>query len=150
MRTGRRASHECGQTLRDECADVARIAILIVAVTAVNLAVCLRVSEAGPAPLESEGERLAQMVCSACHIVAVRQDTPPILKKPVPDFCEIANRPGTTAHSLSNFVMHTHWDEESSTYTMPSPMLNADQAKAISQYILSLRGHCNFQDAHPS
>jgi mono/diheme cytochrome c family protein len=118
-------------------------------VGAVSCAICLRVGEAGPAPAKSKGEQLAQMVCSACHIVATKQEWPPILKNVTPSFCEIANRPDTTTRSLARSVTHTHWDEESSPYKMPDPMLNPDQTRAVSQYILTLRGKCDFANARP-
>jgi hypothetical protein len=74
---------------------------------------------------------------------------PPILKNVTPSFCEIANRPDTTTRSLARSVTHTHWDEESSPYKMPDPMLNPDQTRAVSQYILTLRGKCDFANARP-
>jgi mono/diheme cytochrome c family protein len=95
-------------------------------------------------PPPPEGERLAQQVCSACHIVAQKQDRDPILKDGAPSFCEIANRPRTTAQSVAHFVLTTHWDEKSAPVKMPDPMLNKDQAAAVSRYVISLRGRCTF------
>lgn len=95
-------------------------------------------------PPPPEGERLAQEVCAACHVVAQKQDRDPILKDRAPSFCEIANRPQTTAHGVAHFVLTTHWDEKSAPVKMPDPMLNKDQAAAVSRYVMSLRGRCTF------
>jgi mono/diheme cytochrome c family protein len=95
-------------------------------------------------PPPTEGERLAQEVCSACHLVAQKQERAPVLKDKAPSFCEIANRPHTTAQSVAHFVLTTHWDERSAPVRMPDPMLNKDQAAAVSRYVMSLRGHCTF------
>ena len=94
-------------------------------------------------PPPPEGERLAQEVCSACHVVAQKQERAPILKDRAPSFCGIANRPHTTAQSVAHFVLTTHWDEKSAP-TMPDPMLNKDQAAAVARYVMSLRGQCTF------
>ena len=133
---------------RDRYRDLVRGVIAGVMAGAFGFALGPR-SEADPMPAKSEGERLAQMVCSACHIVAIQQERRPILKDAAPNFCEIANRPSTTTSSLAHFVTHTHWDEKSSTFTMPDPMLNSEQARAVSRYILSLRGHCDFANPIP-
>ena len=92
----------------------------------------------------SEGEHIAREVCSACHLVASSQERPPILKGRTPSFCEVANAPTTSTRSLAHFVLTTHWDENASTPAMPNPMLNKDQASAVSRYILGLKGHCSF------
>lgn len=102
----------------------------------------LRAGEGYPPP--PEGERLAHEVCSACHVVAQKQERAPILKDGAPSFCEIANRPQTTAQSVAHFVLTTHWDEKSSPVAMPDPMLNKDQAAAVSRYVMTLRGRCTF------
>jgi cytochrome c551/c552 len=95
-------------------------------------------------PPPTEGECLAQEVCSACHVVAQKQERAPVLKERAPSFCEIANRARTTAQSVAHFVLTTHWDERSAPVRMPDPMLNKDQAAAVSRYVMSLRGHCTF------
>jgi mono/diheme cytochrome c family protein len=95
-------------------------------------------------PPPPEGERLAQEVCSACHVVAQKQERDPILKDRAPSFCEIANRPQTTAQSVAHFVLTTHWDDKSASVKMPDPMLNKDQAAAVSRYVMGLRGRCTF------
>jgi mono/diheme cytochrome c family protein len=95
-------------------------------------------------PPPPEGERLAQEVCSACHVVAQKQERAPVLKDRAPSFCEIANRPRTTAQSVAHFVLTTHWDNKAAPVRMPDPMLNKDQAAAVSRYVMSLRGRCTF------
>ncbi|MBS0377500.1 MAG: hypothetical protein JSS29_03360 [Proteobacteria bacterium] len=98
----------------------------------------------GLALASEPGEKLALQVCSACHVVAATQQEPPILNHVTPSFCAIANRPETTLKSVSQFVLHTHWDENSVRITMPDPMLMPDQAAQVARYVLSLRGRCQF------
>ncbi len=85
------------------------------------------------------GEKVAQEVCSACHLVARDQEFPPILNPPASSFIDIANRPGTSAASLQRFILNTHWDVGSVPMKMPDPMLMKDQAHAVARYILSLK-----------
>jgi len=89
----------------------------------------------------ARGEHIARLVCSACHVVAVNQEYPPLLVKPAPSFAEIANRPGVSAGSLQHFILNTHWDTDTLPMTMPSPMLSKDEALAVAHYILTLRNH---------
>ncbi len=110
---------------------------------AVVLAVLLAALAGGARAVEP-GEKLALQVCSACHVVAATQEQPPILNHVTPSFCAVANRPETTLKSVSQFVLHTHWDENSVRITMPDPMLMADQATQVARYILALRGRCQF------
>ena len=91
--------------------------------------------------LAAQGEHIARAICAACHVVASDQDFPPLLRAPAPPFAEIANRPGTTDKSLRHFISATHWDERTLPMTMPNPQLTGAQATAVTQYILSLRGH---------
>jgi hypothetical protein len=90
-------------------------------------------------PIVARGEHIARLVCSACHIVAVDQEFPPMLTKPAPDFQDLANRPGVTSKSVERFVTHTHWDLDSIPMSMPDPMVNRDEAYAVALYIMSLR-----------
>jgi len=95
--------------------------------------------EAAPDPMIAKGEQLAQLICSACHIVAHNQQFSPILREPAPSFEEIANRPDTSEKSLREFLKTTHWDNKTLPMTMPDPMLVAEQRQALARYILSLR-----------
>lgn len=80
------------------------------------------------------GERLALRVCSACHIVAARQEMP-LVAHNAPSFFAIADRPGTTRQSLAAFLAHPH-----ALARMPFPQLTPRQIADVSAYILSLRG----------
>lgn len=107
---------------------------------ALGFAGCLaQAREAAPDPMIAKGEQLAQLICSACHIVAHNQQFSPILREPAPSFEEIANRPDTSEKSLREFLKTTHWDNKTLPMTMPDPMLVAEQRQAVARYILSLR-----------
>lgn len=82
------------------------------------------------------GERLAQRVCGACHVVAAHQELPPLVRNTAPSFFDIAKRPDTTPQSLRTFLAHAH-----PFGRMPYPDLSGAQAADISAYILSLRPH---------
>lgn len=120
-----------------------RIAALALAAAALCALCTPRTSAAGiPATPElARGEHIARVVCSACHVVAIDQEFPPLLKEATPAFAEIANRPGVTAESLQRFITMTHWDVDKLPMSMPNPTLTQAQARAVSRYILSLRGH---------
>ena len=96
-------------------------------------------AEAKADPAVARGERLAQVICSACHIVAPNQEFTPILKTPPPSFEEIANRPTTTEKSIIDFLKNAHWDEKTIPMTMPNPVLMANQRVDLAHYILSMR-----------
>lgn len=85
-------------------------------------------------PDPQAGKRLAERVCGACHIVAARQEMPPLVATSAPSFFDIAKRPGTTAQSLEAFLAHPHPFGQ-----MPFPRLTAAQIADVSAYILSLR-----------
>jgi len=87
----------------------------------------------------AQGEHIARLICSSCHIVATDQEFPPILNWPEPSFFDIANRPGVTLQSLERFISETHWDTDKLPMTMPSPLLTKGQRHAVALYILSLR-----------
>jgi mono/diheme cytochrome c family protein len=87
----------------------------------------------------TRGDDLARLVCSTCHVVAADQDFPPALQPPAPSFLDIANRPGTTAKSLRQFILITHWDLKSTRVTMPNPRMRPEDASALADYIMSLR-----------
>ena len=89
--------------------------------------------------LLQRGERIAQMACSSCHIVAHPQQFPPFTKLPAPSFFEIAAKPQVTPRSLRQFIASTHWDGLSPPVRMPNPGLTPAQIDAVVKYILSLR-----------
>jgi mono/diheme cytochrome c family protein len=100
-----------------------------------------RVSAAAPpaAADVAQGEHIARLICSACHVVAVDQEFPPLLRQAPPAFSEIAGRPGVSAQSLARFITTTHWDVDKLPMSMPNPMLTPAETRAVSHYILSLR-----------
>jgi mono/diheme cytochrome c family protein len=77
----------------------------------------------------SEGRRLADAWCTACHAVGPRART--AAGQP-PSFAAIANRHGTTALSLKVFLKTSHRN-------MPNLIVAPDQADALADYILSLK-----------
>jgi len=87
----------------------------------------------------TRGGDLARLVCSDCHVVASDQDFPPVLQPPAPSFLDIANRPGTTATSLRQFILTTHWSMKSARVTMPNPKMRPEDAAVLAAYIMSLR-----------
>ncbi|HYM42877.1 MAG TPA: c-type cytochrome [Steroidobacteraceae bacterium] len=100
-----------------------------------------RVSAAAPpaAADVARGEHIARLICSACHVVAVDQEYPPMLRQAAPAFGEIAGRPGVTTDSLARFIATTHWDVDRLPMSMPNPLLTQSETRAVSHYILSLR-----------
>jgi mono/diheme cytochrome c family protein len=87
----------------------------------------------------NDGRRIANQICSACHVVADDQRFPPLLNTPTPSFKEIANRSDVNAKELQKFITTTHWDVQSTSMRMPSQMLSKEETAAVSRYILSLR-----------
>lgn len=118
-----------------------RIAIQVIAFAslAAGHAIC---SYADPAPASkataARGEELVRQLCTSCHVVAVDQEFPPILRQKTPTFMEIANRPDITAASLQHFLSTTHWDEKTIPMQMPNPGLRKEEMTAVTAYILSL------------
>jgi mono/diheme cytochrome c family protein len=85
------------------------------------------------------GKQLALTVCSACHVVADKQEFEPLLIQKTPSFQNIADDPKTTAAGLRKFITATHWDEKTVPMTMPNQMLAGGQADEVVAYIMSLR-----------
>jgi nitroreductase len=56
------------------------------------------------------GNDIVQQACSTCHVAGRNQKIAPALGEPVPSFLDIAARPSTTAKSLHDFLLTTHWD----------------------------------------
>jgi mono/diheme cytochrome c family protein len=94
---------------------------------------------ARPSALVRRGEQIAQERCSACHVVAEKQEYPPLLKEPGPSFQSIANRPEKSRETVRKFVATTHWDLRSVPVTMPNPELSRAEALAVISYIFSLK-----------
>jgi mono/diheme cytochrome c family protein len=94
---------------------------------------------ASPSALVRRGEEIAQLKCSACHVVSENQKYPPLLEDPAPSFQSMANRPRTSEVALRHFVATTHWDQQTVAPTMPNPGLSRTDTKAVIRYLLSLK-----------
>jgi mono/diheme cytochrome c family protein len=86
----------------------------------------------------AKGHKLALQICSACHVAALDQVKPPILRNPAPSLQSIANRPTTSATSVQNFLLTIHLSVANGT-DMPNPELTEDQARDLAAYVMSLR-----------
>ena len=75
------------------------------------------------------GRRLAEDVCSACHIIAPGDD--PTSDVDAPAFPDLANSPRVTALSLRVFLQTPH-------ERMPDFRLTRDETDDVIAYILSL------------
>ncbi len=90
-------------------------------------------------PLVARGEQIAQQQCSACHIVASKQELPPVRQIPTPSFEQIANWPGRDEKFLRRFIASTHWDGKTVPMSMPEQLLTNEETIAVARYIVSLR-----------
>jgi mono/diheme cytochrome c family protein len=99
----------------------------------------VRADETSKGAVLERGQHIAELVCSACHVVEHDQEFPPILRPPAPSFDEIANRSGVTVQTVRQFVSQTHWDLKTLPMQMPDPMLSTSDASAVARYVLSLR-----------
>jgi mono/diheme cytochrome c family protein len=86
----------------------------------------------------SKGHRLANTVCSICHVATPDQPTLPILHPPAPSFESIAQRKDVTAESLRKFLLTTHKNLDTQK-GMPNPDLADFQVQEVIAYLLSLR-----------
>lgn len=98
-----------------------------------------RADEMSKGAVLARGQHIAELICSACHVVARTQEFPPMLSPPAPSFDEIANRSGVTLQTVRQFVSRTHWDLQTLPMQMPNPMLSTSDATAVAGYVLSLR-----------
>ena len=85
------------------------------------------------------GHDWAVIVCSACHVVARDQDSPPKLANPGPPFQEIADNPNTTVASLRKFLSATHGSVSATPATMPDLKLSETEISEVIAYIRSLK-----------
>jgi mono/diheme cytochrome c family protein len=84
------------------------------------------------------GHRLANLICSNCHVASSDQPFRPILQPSAPSFDSIAQRSTVDSEFISTFLTTTHRDI-SSPNGMPNPQLLDYQVKQIAAYLLSLR-----------
>lgn len=86
-----------------------------------------------------EGELVARRTCAYRHVVVDDQASPPMPRQPTPSFRRIANEPQTTGGALKKFITTPHRDLRTLPMTMPGQLLNPDEIRNVSSYILSLR-----------
>ena len=111
-----------------------------VLLTAALVPWAVKAAAASPSAQVRRGEEVAQLQCSACHVVSENQKYPPLLEDPAPSFQSVANRPQTSEAALRHFVATTHWDQTTVKLTMPNPGLSKTDTKAVIRYIFSLKG----------
>jgi mono/diheme cytochrome c family protein len=106
---------------------------LAVALLALAALLLIRLNNAQGASPEtsnvSEGHRLAEAWCKACHVIDMRTAG---TANTAPDFVAIANQPSTTELSLKVFLGSNHRN-------MPNLILRPEQADNLVSYILSLK-----------
>jgi len=106
---------------------------LAVALLALAAALLIRLNNAQGASPEtsnvSEGHRLAEAWCKACHVIDMRTAG---TANTAPDFVAIANQPSTTELSLKVFLGSNHRN-------MPNLILRPEPADNLVSYILSLK-----------
>lgn len=89
-----------------------------------------------PGKLESKksdienGARLAQTLCTSCHLIGEPSDRP--VPADVPSFAGIANRPTQTLDHLTNWLTEPH-------PPMPNLNLTRVEIRDLAGYIFSLR-----------
>jgi mono/diheme cytochrome c family protein len=92
----------------------------------------------GDRDLVARGDKLAQLVCSVCHVVARDDKHVPLLPEPGPSFVDVAARPATTEASLRAYLATRHPDMGPAGQ-MPNPRLVDYEIDELVAYILSLR-----------
>jgi len=106
---------------------------LAVALLALAALLLIRLNNAQGASPEtsnvSEGHRLAEAWCKACHVIDMRTAG---TANTAPDFVAIANQPSTTELSLKVFLGSNHRN-------MPNLILRPEPADNLVSYILSLK-----------
>ena len=96
------------------------------------------VAPAQDAALVTAGHDFALRICSNCHVVAVDQASPPLMKPPAPGFAEIAARPQTTEAQLRDFLGKPHGEARQNS-KMPAFMLADFQIRQVVAYLGSLK-----------
>ncbi|MBH5323309.1 cytochrome c family protein [Aurantiacibacter sediminis] len=114
----------------------------LVASAAIALAACQpssgqETAEAGAQPMHSEGYALAQAACAGCHSIEPMGLSP---NPQAPEFPVIANTPGLTRETLTNWLIEAHnYPEQMDFY------LEQDEAEMLVVYMLTLQS----EDFHP-
>jgi mono/diheme cytochrome c family protein len=94
------------------------------------------------------GRKLAERVCSACHVVTGQGGEAPLLTSPGPSFAVLARRPAWTEQSLREFL------GQSQHYlgpvgAMPNPRLADYQIDEIVAYFMTLKPPGSFKFSDP-
>jgi mono/diheme cytochrome c family protein len=106
------------------------LAVALIALAALLLIRLHNAQGASPeASNVSEGHRLAESWCKACHVIDMKTAG---TANTAPDFAAIANQPSTTELSLKVFLGSNHRN-------MPNLILRPEQADNLVSYILSLK-----------
>jgi mono/diheme cytochrome c family protein len=114
----------------------------------IGLAVAAGLFGASAAAAESQsqdnairaGRTIAVTTCISCHVVSSDQSIKPVLGPGIPSFAEIANRPDTTAESLSAAMKVARWHDPAMTATLlPMSRISDRERAQVAAYILSLR-----------
>ena len=92
-------------------------------------------------PAIRAGRNIAMTKCIACHLVSPNQTLPPVLGPGIPSFIEIADRPDSTATSLSQSMKTARWHDYALPSTLlPMSRLSDKEREQVVAFILSLRG----------
>ena len=97
-----------------------------------------RGQESGSATDVREGRDLAIRICANCHVAAVDQPYPPILRPPAASFQSIAQRKDIDREWLEAFLTTTHKGLDNPK-GMPNPQLLDNHVRQVVAYLLSLR-----------
>ena len=94
--------------------------------------------ETRPSDDVEQGHRLANTICSSCHVAASDQQFAPILRPPAPPFEALAQRADMSTESIRKFLTTTHRDI-GNPEGMPNPQLLDFQIRQVAAYLMSLR-----------
>lgn len=84
------------------------------------------------------GAKVADEVCTTCHIVSEKQAVKPIYGKDLPSFAELAARPGLTEARIVEILKGTHRAYKP-TAGMPGVGLTEPEMHDVARYLISLR-----------
>ncbi len=101
------------------------------------LATAVQAQPASPDQI-AEGQKFAERVCGACHVVTNDPNEIPIRRPPGPSFAELAKWPKLTEQSLRQLLTSNHHDL-GATGAMPNPRLADYQIDRVVAYLLSLK-----------
>jgi hypothetical protein len=85
-----------------------------------------------------EGERLANEVCTSCHIVKSGQAVQPVYNDALSKFEDIANKPGFSRSWFATFLSEKHASTSRPT-GMPDLHLTPTEVEDLYAYILTLK-----------